>query len=246
MSELSLSNIVSIILHRIWLVILVAAICGAAAFGYYNYVATPVYSANVSVLVDNGALYSNSDSNFNSPTNTNDLYAAIYLVDNCVEVLKTQDIYMQLSDAIDNKYTFQQLKSGFTIKKRADEILFIDISFRSDNHDEAVKIANAFRDIAPQYMKEHFESAKLVPMDKAISAGVVYPSPITSAMLFTFLGAAVTAILLVLFATLDQIIKSEEDFVETFDVPVLGAVPDFDNSPTYAYRSKTGSVSTGG
>jgi len=64
--------------------------------------------------------------------------------------------------------------------------------------------------------------------------------------IFVLLGAVVTCVLLVLFASLDQTIKSEEDFTETFTVPVLGSVPNFDNSPTYAYRAKTGSVSTGG
>lgn len=246
MKELSLSNIVSIILHRIWLVILVAIICATAAYGYYNYVATPVYSARASVLINNGGLFSDSYDGYNSPINTNDLSASIYLVDTCVDILKSQGIYQELSDALNKEYSFQQLKGAFSVKKRADENLFIDISFRSTDPAEAVAIVNAFRDITPSYMKSKLPAVRIEPMDMAVGAGIIYPSTMTSSFLFGFLGAAITSIILVLFATLDQTIKSEEDFVETFDIPVLGAVPDFDNSPTYAYRSKTGSVSTGG
>ena len=126
MGEISLSSIVSIILHRIWLVIIVAILCAAIAFGYCNFVATPVYSAKTSILITNGGLITES---YEDSIQTNDLSASIYLVDTCVDILKSQGIYQDLSEAIGGKYSFQQLKSGFSISKRNDENLFIDISF---------------------------------------------------------------------------------------------------------------------
>ncbi|MBE6739630.1 MAG: hypothetical protein E7565_04860 [Ruminococcaceae bacterium] len=243
MNEISLSSIISIILRRIWLVIIVAVLCAALAFGYCNFLATPVYSAKTSILITNGGLITD---NRDDSIQTNDLSASIYLVDTCVDILKSQGIYQDLSTAIGEKYSFSKLKGAFSISKRDDENLFIDISFKSTNPEEAMLIANTFTDLCPQYMSGKLPPVTVEVMDKAYKASMVYPSTISSTFIFGLLGAVVTCVLLVLFASLDQTIKSEEDFTETFTVPVLGSVPNFDNSPTYAYRAKTGSVSTGG
>lgn len=243
MGEISLSSIVSIILHRIWLVIVVAVLCAAIAFGYCSFVATPVYSARTSILITNGGLITES---YDDSIQTNDLSASIYLVDTCVDILKSQGIYQDLSEAIGGKYSFQQLKGAFTITKRNDENLFIDISFKSTDPEEAKLIANTFTQLCPTYMAGKLPPVTVEVMDEAYGTSMIYPSTFSSVVIFGFLGAVATCVLLVLLASLDQTIKSEEDFTESFDIPVLGAVPDFDNSPTYAYRSKTGSASTGG
>ncbi len=243
MNEISLSSIFSIILQRIWLVIVVAVLCAALAFGYCSFLATPVYSARSSILITNGGIITD---NRDGSIQTGDLSASIYLVDTCVDILKSQGIYQDLSTAIGEKYSFTQLKGAFSVSKRNDENLFIDVSFKSTDPEEAKLIVNTFTDLCPQYMAGKLPPVTVEVMDKAYSASMVYPSTISTTFIFGFLGAVITCLLLVLFASLDQTIKSEEDFVETFTVPVLGAVPDFDNSPTYAYSAKTGGVSTGG
>lgn len=243
MSEISLSSIISIILHRIWLVVIVAVLCAAIAFGYCNFFATPVYSARTSILITNGGLITDS---YDDSIQTNDLSASIYLIDTCVDILKSQGIYRDLSEAIGGKYTFQQLKGAFTITRRDDENLFIDISFKSTDPEEAKLIANTFTQLCPTYMSGKLPPVTIEVMDEAFGTSMVYPNTLSSVAIFGFLGAVVTCLLLVLIASLDQTITCEEDFKEAFDIPILGAVPDFDNSPTYAYRSKTGSASTGG
>lgn len=243
MNEISLSSIFAIILRRIWLVIVVAILCAGLAFGYCNFLATPVYSAKSSILITNGGIITDGH---NDSIQTNDLSASIYLVDTCVDILKSQGIYQDLSEAIGGKYSFQQLKSGFSVAKRDDKNLFIDIYFSSTDPEEAVLIVNAFTDICPTYMSGKLPPVTVEVMDKAVGASMVYPKTFSSIVMFGFLGAAVTCVFLLLLAFLDQTIKSEEDFMQSFDIPVLGSVPNFDNSPTYAYRSKTGNASTGG
>lgn len=243
MNELSLSSIISIILKRVWLVIIVAILCAAIAFGYCKFIATPVYKANTSILVTNGGIITDSS---DDSIQTNDLSASIYLVDTCVDILKSQKIYKDLSTAIGDKYSYSALKNGFTITKRDDESLFIDISFKSTDPEEAKVIANAFTQLAPSYTEEILPSVTVEILDEADKASSVYPQTLSSTFVFAILGAVITCIILVLIETLDQAIKSEEDFIAYFDIPVLGSVPDFDNSPSYAYRAKTGNISAGG
>lgn len=243
MNEISLSSIISIILHRIWIVILVTVLCAALAFGYCQFLATPVYRAHTSIIVTNGGII--VDDSDNSVKST-DLAASLYLVDTCIDILNTSQIYQDLSNSLQNKYNYKQLKAGFSVAKRSDNSLFIDVYFRSTNASEAIVIANAFTELCPGYINQRIPSIKISIGDISDSASMVYPNTITSSILFSFLGAAVTCVLIVLFAAVDQTIKSEDDFISSFDIPVLGTVPDFENSPTYAYRSKTGNSLTGG
>lgn len=240
MNEISLASLASIILHRIWIVILVAVLCAALAFSYCTFIATPVYSARTSILVTNGGILTEDTDSIS----TNDLSASIYMMNTCVDILKSQPIYKSLEEALGGKYSYKELKSGFSISKRDDENLFIDITFKSTNKEEAIQIVNTFTQLCPQSMA--IEAVIVKEMDMADSASKIYPQTFSSTAIFGILGAVISCVIIILVETLDQTIKDEEDFVENFDIPVLGAVPDFDNSPTYAYRSKTGSVSTGG
>ena len=240
MNEISLASIASIILHRIWIVIIVAVLCASLAFSYCAFIATPVYSARTSILVTNGGILTEDTDSIS----TNDLSASIYMMNTCVDILKSQPIYKSLEEALGGKYSYKELKSGFSISKRDDENLFIDITFKSTNKDEAIQIVNTFTQLCPQSMA--IEAVIVKEMDMADSASKIYPQTLSSTAIFGILGAVISCVIIILVATLDQTIKDEEDFVENFDIPVLGAVPDFDNSPTYAYRSKTGSISTGG
>ncbi len=240
MNEFSLASLFSIVLHRIWIVICVTVLCASIAFCYCSFIATPVYSARTSILVTNGGILTEDTDSIS----TNDLSASIYMMNTCVDILKSQPIYKSLEEALDGKYSYKELKRGFSIAKRDEESLFIDITFRSTDKEEAIKIVNAFTELCPQSMA--IEAILVKEMDMADSSSKVYPSTLTATAISGILGALVSCVIIVLVATLDQTIKDEEDFVENFDIPVLGAIPDFDNSPTYAYRSKTGSVSTGG
>ena len=145
---------------------------------------------------------------------------------------------------INSKKKIYTLNTSYIITD--EESLFIDISFKSTNPEEAKILVNAFTQLAPGYTEEILPSVKVEILDEADSTSSIYPRTLSSTFIFGVLGAIVTCIIIVLIATLDQAIKNEEDFASTFDIPVLGTVPDFENSPTYAYRTKTGNASAGG
>ena len=49
-------------------------------------------------------------------------------------------------------------------------------------------------------------------------------------------GAAITFVVLFVIESMNRSVKGEEDFTNTFDVPLLGAVPDFENVDNGSYR----------
>lgn len=240
MNEISLSSIVSILLKRIWLIVIVTVLCAAIAFGYCKIIVSPVYKATTSILITNGGVITESG---DDTIQSGDLSASIYLVNTCVDILKSQKIYKELASATSDKYNYKSLKNGFTVERKDEDSLFIAISFRSTDPKEAILLVNAFTKLAPASIEAILPSVKVEILEESDTANKVYPQTLNTTIIFAFLGAIISCVIVLIIALTDQAIKSEEEFVSFFDIPVLGTVPDFDNSPTYAYKSKTGKVS---
>ncbi len=235
MNEISLSSIFNIIIRKAWAVIIATVLCGALAFTYCEVFETPVYQTKASIIVTNGAVITDT---INSTVSNTDLAASLYLVDTCVDILKSQGIYQELSSAIADKYSYKALKSSFSVSRRSDESLFVDISFKSTSKEEAIEIVNAFADLSSNYICEAIPSATVAVMEHSDSASVVSPRTAFSTALFALIGAIVSSLIIVIISMLDKAIKGEEDFKESFDIPVLGAVPDFDISSNSNNKGK--------
>ena len=240
MNEISIANIVSILMKRIWIIAIVTILCAAIAFSYCKIIVSPVYKATTSILITNGGVITESG---DDTIQSSDLSASIYLVNTCVDILKSQKIYKELAAATSDKYTYKSLKSGFTIERKEEDSLFINISFRSTDPQEAILLVNAFTKLSPPSIEAILPSVKVEILEDADTASKVYPQTLNTTIIFGLIGAIITCAIILIIALTDQAIKSEEDFVSYFDIPILGTVPDFDNSPTYAYKSKTGNVS---
>lgn len=241
MNEISLSNIVSILLKRLWIIAIVSVLCAAIALSYCKLVIKPVYKATTSILITNGGVITESG---DDAIQSSDLSASIYLVNTCVDILKSQKIYKELATATSDKYDYRKLKQGFIIERKEEDSLFINISFRSTDPEEAILLVNAFTKLAPQSIEAILRSVKVEILEEADGANKVYPENFKTTAIFGLIGAVISAGIILIVALSDQAVKSEEEFVSFFDIPILGTVPDFDKSPTYAYRSKTGNVST--
>ena len=76
-------------------------------------------------------------------------------------------------------------------------------------------------------------------MEHSDSAAVVSPRTVFSTVLFALLGAIISSLIIVVVSMLDKAINGEEDFKGSFDIPVLGAVPDFDTSSSTTKGKKT-------
>ncbi len=235
MNELNLLSVFKMILNRIWLVIIAVVVFAASAFSYCTFFATPVYKSSASIMITNGAIITEE---LNSTVSNTDINASLYLVDTCVDILKSPKIYQELSKAIGEKYNYKSLKGGFGVSKRGDTSLFIDFSFKSTDKDEAIKIVNAFATLSIDYIREIIPSARVNVMSESDGASMVSPRTTVTTFYFALIGALLSSAIIVVFNLLDQTIKGEEDLKTTFNLPVLGCVPDFDNVNASGKKAK--------
>ncbi|MDD4700570.1 MAG: Wzz/FepE/Etk N-terminal domain-containing protein [Oscillospiraceae bacterium] len=224
MRDLMLIDIAKMIWKKIWLVLGTIALCASIALVYCMFFATPVYSTKTSLVA------SSTDTVFNNNESitTGTVSVSMTLINTYVGALKSPQIYEMVLDETGLQYSRNQLMNMITVKNR-EGTLFIDISVVCTNSEHAKIIANKFAELAPQYLKSIIPKASAIVVESADSVSIISPRTNINVAVAGILGAAFIIILIIILEMLDQTIKGEEDFVQHYDVPVLGTVPDFEN-----------------
>lgn len=225
MGDLMLIDIAKMIWKKIWLVLGTIALCASIALVYCKFFATPVYSTKSSLVA------SSTDSVFqNNPTGitTGTVSTSLTLINTYVGALKSPQIYEMVLEETGLPYTRNQLMHMISVTNREDT-LFIDINIKCSNSEHAKIIVNKFAELAPQYLKSIIPQASAMIVESSDSVAIVSPKTKVDVAAAAFLGAAFIIVLIIILEMMDQTIKGEEDFVQHYDVPVLGVVPDFEN-----------------
>lgn len=233
MNNLSLFTMAKIALKHIVFLVLAAVIAAVGAFSYCSFVATPKYSATGSVIVTNGAIITNSDDK--STLNNSDIVASINFAETVVDILNTNGIYKNLSEKLDGKYSYSQLKGCSRVARRGEDTLFIDVSFTTVDKDEAVKLVNEYLKLVPSYINEFVPDTAATATTRADAAGKIYPKTLTTTVLFAVLAAGIVYIIFLIIFLSNTVIVGEEDFKERFDVAVIGSIPDFATAKSSKY-----------
>ena len=225
MGDLMLIDIAKMIWKKIWLVLGTIALCASIALVYCKFFATPVYSAQASLVASSTDTVFQNDSSGISPSTVS---TSMLLINTYVGALNSPGIYQMVLDETGLQYSRNELMKMMTVTNREDT-LFIDISIKCANSEHAKIIASEFAELAPQYLKSIIPQASAVVVESADSVSIVSPKTNIDVAVAILLGATFIIVLLIILEMLDQTIKGEEDFVQHYDVPVLGTVPDFEN-----------------
>ena len=231
MKDITIEYLVTLLMRRLFLVLLTGAVFAAGAFGYCRFVADPVYRANSQIVVSNGAVIIESEiGTEDSKINGNDIQSSFYLADVCVGLLQTQDFYKQLSEKLEGKYSYTSLDGIISVTTKSEDDLFINISANHTSPEEAKKIANTMVTMAPDYIKEFMPLAKVMITATADGAGKVSPRTATNTILTFVVGFVAMYVLVLILDLNDKRIKGIADFSEKYNLSILGGVPNFENN----------------
>lgn len=236
MEKFDLMQLLKLAIKNIFILLIVGVVFAVAVFGYCKYFATPKYSSTGALIVTNGAIISEYSTNEKETLNNTDIVASINLVETIGDILNTKGIYKELSDAIGNKYSYNELYSMVKVARKSENSLFINITFSASDPDEATDLVNEFLMLAPTYINDYVPNSE-VATSPADSATKVFPQTMASMVVAAVIGMAITFAILLLVYSTNTVIKGEDDFVERFDVAVLGNIPDFEKSKSAKYNS---------
>ena len=254
MQDISIMYLFHLAWRRIWAIVITACLCATMTFAYCKFVVDPKYKAQSTIYVTNGNINPGDIVEEQEETDgvkTTDVSASVSLSYTVVDILGQPDIYKELV-ASNPKYkdaNYRLLKSKIAVNRSEEErSMLIYISVTSTDKNEAIDLANDFAAMCQTFIPNNVDKNIKVSITNADSAGIVYPRTVMSSAIAFLVGAVLAFAIAFIIDISDQSIRGEDEFVNQYDIPLLGSIPDFDNitsSPNYkgyygkaSYRSR--------
>ena len=233
----SIKDIISLLLSKLWLLIIVTIIGGAAAFCYSKFVMPLEYSSHISMYVQS---YTGITENANQQNNISN---SKQLVNTYMEVLKDDAVMNAVGNKLLTQFDEYTLSQNFVLAdgKIAPASIRNCLSISSVTDTSAVKIVsttknaevaaalcNDLTEVAPSYV----EDAVGVGSINTIDVAKVYNTPVApNIKKNTALGAmaalALACMVIFLIDFFDNTVKDTDSVADKFKKPIIGEIAAF-------------------
>lgn len=220
-------NVISIfelfhILKKRWLLLLVTGIFTATiGFFYSSVFITPQYRASAKMMID-------TRNDLSSTITSSQLSVAKQLALTFAEIIKTNAVLNPVIEELGLEETHLSLKGKLSIGVIEDtQILQINLTYPDSK--KALEILEKIVEVAPKIINESkdINSGRINLIDIPVSSSSPISPNISRNTVIAFLVGFVGVYFFFLVKRiLDNKIRSAEDILTIFDLPVLGVIPD--------------------
>ena len=231
--ELDIKALLLFVLHKSWLIVLVAVLFAGMALGYAKLFITPQYSASIQLYTNN--IYEESK----GEVQAGQLTAAAYLAEAYMVILEGKPVLNEVLKAteLQDKYTVDQLRSMISADTVNQTEIF-QVTITCPDSKEAAVLANAFAEVLPKELPNIVNGSDVRLVDYAVeSKQVVFPKYNIIVLVAAIAGALIALAGLILREFLDDGIDSEEYLTTVYEeIPLLAVVPDAKEPKGKNYR----------
>ena len=209
-----------------WKLILLSGLAAAMlAFVYTAQFITPLYRAGVTIYVNN--INANETIEYVSASN---LATAQQLVNTYVSMIRSDTVLEKVAQSAGLDYSAEDIRYMMAASQ-VDETELFNVYISHPDPAMAARIANAIADVAPGEIAEFVEGSSTKIIDYAKVPSYYYtPSYQRIIMMGGVIGCLLASAYVFLGYLLDVRVKDEEDLAALFDLPLLGQIPNFDES----------------
>ena len=215
--EIDLGEVLGLMLHRLWLLLLCGILAGGAAFALSSFVLTPQYESTTKIYIlsktgGDSLTYSDTQLATQLTKDYGELITCRYVLESVIQECGLDDDYEELLDRVDVE----------TIT----DTRIISITVKDPVPVEARMIADCIRDVASEHIQNVTDVEAVNVVDHAnLPDEPSEPSVLIWTAVGGFLGVFLcAAILLVLYLT-DDTIKSAEDAERYLGISTLALIP---------------------
>ena len=203
--EYSLSEIFSILITRIWIIVLCIVLGTAGTFLITKYVIQEEYTASVSMYV------APNTGNVDLLASLNELNYAQEVVNTYIEILKTDIFLNSVSKTSGYKYTANELNK-MIIMKAVNNTEIFEVQVTTNDPGQSLAIANTISQLAPQKIIEIKDADAVRVVDPAtLPTGPSAPNVLMNTAIGLILGLMLGVMIAFVLSILDKRIKDEED-----------------------------------
>lgn len=215
--EIDLREVFYALKEKILLILMVALIGGCIAAAYTQFLMTPVYSSTSSMLVL---------SKETTLTSLADLQLGASLTSDYTVLIESTPVLEQVVENLNLDMTAEQLRKTISINNPTDTRI-LEITVENTDSALAKDIVDEVANVSSSYIGDKMEVVppKIIEVGK-IATVRTSPSVKKNTALGFLLGFVVCAAVVVIYAVMDDTIKTEEDIEKYLGVSVLAKVPD--------------------
>ena len=218
-SDISIVDIINMMLTFWWFIVILAVLVGGATYTYFKISSVPQYKSTARMYINTEGQQSSTDVNANAIT------GAANLLPTYIDVIKSKTFLTTVSDDLDNRYSVDKINSMLTLEAVTDtNIIKIEV-INEDSHVAYLVcssiVNNASNEIARVFgggstkLTEYPEEAKTAePLHTGRNAAIGF-----------LVGAVIAMLIIFLVNLFDTRVKSKDELVARYNLPVLGEIP---------------------
>ena len=249
--EISIADIFSLLLSKIWFILIVTVLGLIVAFCVSKFVMPVKYSSSVSMYVK-----SNANRNEQQNVNLNELNASKSLVETYIVVLKNTSVVKEVSNEMVGSVDDEKLKKCFSITSEGTidpKSIVSCIAMASVNNTEVLQLTattkdpevsaalcNAYSKVAPSVLVRVVGAGSVETIGSAeANYSPVSPRTSRNCLIGAAAGLFLAVVVVVLADLLDNTVKSADDLNHKTEMAVIGEIDQFGNT-----KLKKGEAST--
>ncbi|SHI20349.1 Capsular polysaccharide biosynthesis protein [Butyrivibrio fibrisolvens DSM 3071] len=232
--EIDLSEIVGILIHRLWLIAIVAIGCAVAGFAFSKFVLPEEFRSTTKIYVLD-------KDNADSSSIYTDLQVGSQLTKDYAELIKSRYVLESVIDTlgIGDRYDYDDFLEKVSVNTPADTRI-VAITVTDTDPYTAQTMANYIREVSA----EHIENVMDIDAVNVVEvANLPTEKSAPSCILWTLggfaLGAVLVSALLIIHFLVDDTVKTSEDVERYLGISALGIIP-FDENVTQDIGSQNG------
>lgn len=222
--QISIIDIIDMLLRRWWLILVSAIICGALVFSYTTVFIDPTYESGGALYV-NSASQTRPDGSVTAATIT----ASQQLVNTYSEILQRRTFLEKVAQDLNNKYTVDEIRN-MILMVPVNETEILEITVVSKSSYDAYRIAKSILEHAPDELIRVVEAGSVKILDNAKENETpIAPNVRNNTLIGVLIGILLGALIAVLMALFDTRIKNGEEISQKYPEPLLGEIPNLGN-----------------
>lgn len=216
--EIDLREIFGVLLHRLWIIIVAALVCGAVAFICSFFIITPKYESTTKVYILN-------KQNANGTVTYSDVQLSATLSKDYEQLVTSRYVIEGVIKELNLDETYESLV-GRVSASNATDTRIIAITVTDPDPAQAQRMANSVRDLAAKHITEVMDIEAVNVVDQAnLPDSPVSPSISKWTIIGALVGIIISAAVIIIQHLLDDTIKTSEDVEKYLGLSTLALIP---------------------
>lgn len=221
-SDISVIDIINMMLTFWWFIIIFAILVGGATYTYFKISSVPEYKSTAKMYVNTEAQQTSTD------VNANALTWAQNILPTYIDVLKSKEFLGKVSDDLDNRYSIKEITSMLEMEGVIDTNI-ISISVTHEDARVAYLVSSSIVNNAPTEISRVFGggSTKLTEYpEEAKEPEELHTT--RNAAIGLIIGAVIAMLIIFLVNLFDTRVKSKDELMSKYGLPIIGEIPSLD------------------